>query len=166
MPQVIPNAAMTQIPGMPPIHIQNQGLDGQVHPSAIPPHMDPMGYASPNYIGNQSPQDDRDRRGERDFDFRRGVQDRRRDGSEDRHHIRDKFEGDRRGGRRNDYDKKTDEDYRKDRERDRFVDQKQRDNEMQGGLCANSEVIIQQTLILFGLYIFTIDIPSYLLLPF
>ena len=128
LPQVVSNASIAQLPGM---HVQTQGLDGQAHPSAIPPHMDQMGYASPNYLGSQSPQDDRDRRMDRDnfSDYRRGM-DRRRDDMDDRRRQRDKFEDDRRGTRR-DFDRKNEDNYRRDRERDRFSDRRRRDDEMQ-----------------------------------
>lgn len=64
------------IAGLTPVFIQTQGIGGPAVAAAIPPHMEQMGYHSPNYGGNQSPH--REEGGgfhERDFDYHRSMLD-------------------------------------------------------------------------------------------
>lgn len=112
------------MPGIPPVFIPNQPMDGSMPPhSAIPPHMDQQsGYQSPNQYGRESPQEDRFGGGRDGYnDHHRGM-DRRRDEMEERDRRRmrdnrdnrDRFEDDRRG-RRDYYDRRNDHRMEQDR---------------------------------------------------
>lgn len=103
--------------------IQTQGIGGNVPPTAIPPHIEQVNFHSPNYIGNQSPQEERFQ--DHEFDYRRG-------GNEYRHNEmmeerdnryrggfrdnRERFDEDRRMGGRREYFDRNDDNFPRNRD--------------------------------------------------
>lgn len=116
--------------------IQTQGIGGNVPPTAIPPHIEQVNFHSPNYIGNQSPQEERFQ--DHEFDYRRG-------GNEYRHNEmmeerdnryrggfrdnRERFDEDRRMGGRREYFDRNDDNFP--RNRDNRNNRRYRENDGQ-----------------------------------
>lgn len=132
-----------QIPAIAPVFIQTQAMA----PPPIPPHMEQVNFhQSPNYIGNQSPQEDLFQ--EREFEgYRRGGNDFRHNEMNDERDNRfrggfrdnrERFEDDRRG--RRDYYDRGDENFQ--RNRDNRNNRRFRENNNQNNETPDNQAAI------------------------
>lgn len=126
MQQVMTGPTLTAMPGMQPVFLPTPGMDGQAQPNAIPSHIDCVGYPL-----SESPQENSKRREHDSFhEYRRTPERWQNDYEErDRRRIRDnrdRFDGDSRNEIRNYYNRRNDETYHRDRDKDQYEEQRQK----------------------------------------
>lgn len=126
MQQVLTGPTLTAMPGMQPVFLPTPGMDGQAQPNAIPSHIDCVGYPL-----SESPQENSKRREHDSFhEYRRTPERWQNDYEErDRRRMRDnrdRFDGDSRNEIRNYYNRRNDETYHRDRDKDQYEEQRQK----------------------------------------